>query len=74
MKYHTQVPLAMAQSELTLKVRKPDEPMQKYFAEVLARPEDAAPFHRYVRMGWLADDWGGDVSDRSGSFGEPVGS
>jgi hypothetical protein len=27
-------------------------------------------FHRYVRMGWLAEDWGGDVGDLG--FGEPV--
>ena len=30
-------------------------------------------FHRYVRMGWLAEDWGGDVGDLGGGFGEPVG-
>lgn len=30
-------------------------------------------FHRYVRMGWLPEDWGGDVSDPGGHFGEPAG-
>jgi putative transposase len=30
-------------------------------------------FHRYVRMGWLAEDWGGDVGDPGGGFGEPIG-
>ena len=30
-------------------------------------------FHRYVRMGWLAEDWGGDVGDPGGHFGEPAG-
>src|SRR5882757_2429537 len=27
-------------------------------------------FHRYVERGWLAADWGGDVRDVQGSFGE----
>ncbi len=41
------VPLRFAHRELTLKFRKPDAAMQKYFAEVLAKPEDAEKFHRY---------------------------
>jgi len=31
-------------------------------------------FHRYLRMGWLAEDWGGDGGDLGGGFGEPAGS
>ena len=27
-------------------------------------------FHRYVERGWLAADWGGDMRDIQGSFGE----
>ncbi|MGJ4949227.1 REP-associated tyrosine transposase [Bradyrhizobium sp. HKCCYLS20291] len=27
-------------------------------------------FHRFVERGWLAPDWGGDVKEISGSFGE----
>lgn len=41
------VPLKSARRELTLKFRKPDEAMQKYFAEVLAKPEGAERYHRY---------------------------
>ncbi|MEO8498253.1 MAG: hypothetical protein ABI614_24575, partial [Planctomycetota bacterium] len=33
--------------ELTLKFRKPDEAMQKYFAAVLAKSDDAPKHHRY---------------------------
>ena len=43
------VPLGSARRELTLRVRKPDEKMQKYFAGILAKPDDAEPFHRYER-------------------------
>ena len=28
-------------------------------------------FHRYVRSGWLAEDWGGDMHDVPARFGEP---
>ncbi|MCA9120792.1 MAG: neutral/alkaline non-lysosomal ceramidase N-terminal domain-containing protein [Planctomycetaceae bacterium] len=41
------VPLKSARRELTLKFRKPDEAMQKYMAEVMAKPADAEKFHRY---------------------------
>ncbi|MDA1050407.1 MAG: neutral/alkaline non-lysosomal ceramidase N-terminal domain-containing protein [Planctomycetota bacterium] len=41
------VPLKFAHRELTVKFRKPDAAMQKYFAEVLAKPADAEKFHRY---------------------------
>ncbi|MBI2479146.1 MAG: neutral/alkaline non-lysosomal ceramidase N-terminal domain-containing protein [Planctomycetia bacterium] len=41
------VPLKSARRELTLKFRKPDEAMQKYFAAVLAKPADAEKYHRY---------------------------
>jgi putative transposase len=27
-------------------------------------------FHRYVERGWLVADWGGDIRDIQGSFGE----
>ena len=27
-------------------------------------------FHRYVKRGLLPEDWGGDVRDMNGSFGE----
>jgi putative transposase len=27
-------------------------------------------FHRFVERGWLVPDWGGDVRDMAGSFGE----
>jgi putative transposase len=27
-------------------------------------------FHRYVERGWLVADWGGDMQDIEGSFGE----
>jgi putative transposase len=27
-------------------------------------------FHRFVERGWLVPDWGGDVRDIAGSFGE----
>lgn len=45
--YHDWVPLGIANRELTLKVRKPDETMQAYFKDVLAKPDDAEKFHRY---------------------------
>ncbi len=41
------VPLKSARRELTLKFRKPDEAMQKYFASVLAKPEGAEKYHHY---------------------------
>jgi putative transposase len=28
-------------------------------------------FHRYVRCGWLSDDWGGDLAKVQGRFGGP---
>ncbi|SFI10955.1 hypothetical protein SAMN05421753_105263 [Planctomicrobium piriforme] len=43
--FHDWVPLSAVTRELTLKVRKPDEAMQKYFAEILARTADAPPLH-----------------------------
>ena len=30
-----------------------------------------ASFHRHVREGLLPEDWGGDVSEAIGDFGEP---
>ncbi|MEW4530518.1 neutral/alkaline non-lysosomal ceramidase N-terminal domain-containing protein [Maioricimonas sp. JC845] len=47
--YHDWVPLGSASRDLTLRVRKPDEAMLKYFEEVMAKPEDAPKHHRYER-------------------------
>jgi hypothetical protein len=44
------VPLKSAHRELTLRFRKPDEAMQKYFAELLAKPADPPQNHRYERI------------------------
>ncbi len=49
LKFHDWVPLASARRELTLQVRKPDKSMQEYFAQVLAKPDDAPKHHRYER-------------------------
>lgn len=49
-KFHDWVPLGAASQDLALKIRKPDEPMQKHFAKVMKRPEDQPPLHhRYER-------------------------
>lgn len=48
-KYKTWVPLGAASSQLTLKIRKPDETMQAYFKKVMAQPEGATQHHRYER-------------------------
>jgi neutral ceramidase len=45
--FHDWVELGSASRDLTLKVRKPDEKMRKYFEEVKAKPEDAPKHHRY---------------------------
>ncbi|QDU39274.1 Neutral/alkaline non-lysosomal ceramidase [Maioricimonas rarisocia] len=47
--YHNWVPLGSASRDLTLRVRKPDEAMLEYFAEVMKKPEDAPKHHRYER-------------------------
>ncbi len=49
-KFHNWVPIDAASRELTLKVRKPNAAMQKYFAKILAKPEDAPVHHRYERI------------------------
>jgi hypothetical protein len=49
LEFHDWVPLDSACRELTLKTRKPDEQLQKYFAEVMEQPEDASQHHRYER-------------------------
>ncbi|HSG72858.1 MAG TPA: neutral/alkaline non-lysosomal ceramidase N-terminal domain-containing protein [Planctomycetaceae bacterium] len=46
-KYHDWVPLGAVNRNLTLKVRKPDADMQKYFEGVRAKPADAPKHHRY---------------------------
>jgi hypothetical protein len=47
--FHDWVPLGSARRELTLRVRKPDQQMQQYFAEAMAKPADAEKHHRYER-------------------------
>ncbi|MFG0335832.1 MAG: hypothetical protein ACF8TS_20930 [Maioricimonas sp. JB049] len=47
--YRDWVPLGSASGDLTLRVRKPDEAMLKYFEEIMAKPEDAPRHHRYER-------------------------
>ncbi|MEK6234868.1 MAG: neutral/alkaline non-lysosomal ceramidase N-terminal domain-containing protein [Planctomycetales bacterium] len=49
-KFQSSVTLGTARRELKLKVRKPDEKMQQYFAKILAQPEDAPKHHRYERI------------------------
>ena len=45
--FHDWVPLAMRQTDLTLKVRKPDASLKRYIESLKDRPTDATPFHRY---------------------------
>jgi len=47
--FHDWVELGSVRREIELKFRKPDEQMQKYFAEILAKPDDAPKHHRYER-------------------------
>jgi neutral ceramidase len=44
------VPLAAARRDLVLAVRKPTEEQLAYFGRVLARPEDARPYHVHERI------------------------
>jgi neutral ceramidase len=44
------VPLAAARRELVLKVRKPTEEVLAYVRRVLAKPEDAKPYHIHERV------------------------
>lgn len=44
------VPLAAAQSELNLKVRKPDSKMLDYAQKVLAKPDSETPVHRLEKI------------------------
>lgn len=48
-KFHDWVPLAAAQSDLKLTVRKPTEEQVAYFQKVLAQPEDKVLWHRLER-------------------------
>ncbi len=48
--FHDWVPLGVVQNELTLKVRKPTDGEVAYFRNVLNKPEDAQPYHRYERI------------------------
>ena len=45
-KFHDWVPLDAKLTELTLKVRKPNEEQITYAKEILAKPADAEPYHR----------------------------
>ena len=47
--FHDWVPLGSAKRDLTLKVRKPDQQLQDYFAKVMAKKEDEPKHHRYER-------------------------
>ena len=47
--FHDWVKLAAAQEELTLAVRKPTDEQMAYAREILAKPEDAKPYHRHER-------------------------
>jgi len=38
-----------------------------------ARDWPYSSFHRYVRLGWLPEDWGGDVDENGPGFGERAG-
>jgi hypothetical protein len=44
------VPLAAARRELVLGVRKPTEEQLAYFRQILAKPEDAKPYHVHERI------------------------
>lgn len=48
--YRKWVPLGSARREISLRTRKPDEKMQKYFEQLLAQPEETPAFHRYERQ------------------------
>ncbi len=47
--FHDWMPLGSARRDLTLKVRKPDEQLQQYFAKVTSQSDDAPMHHRYQR-------------------------
>ncbi|QDV27991.1 hypothetical protein [Aureliella helgolandensis] len=47
--YQDWVKLGAQQSELTLKVRKPDAEMKAYLAGVVQRPEEEKPYHRHEK-------------------------
>jgi neutral ceramidase len=49
-KFRNWVPLAAAKRELSLKVRKPNEQQLAYVRAVLAKPEDAKPYHPLERI------------------------
>ena len=59
--YKEWVPLCAAQSELNLKVRKPDPQMLAYAQKVLAKPETETPVHRlektYAERTLQMDKW-----------------
>lgn len=59
--YKEWVPLRAAQSELNLKVRKPDPQMLAYAQKVLAKPETETPVHRlektYAERTLQMDKW-----------------
>ncbi len=48
--FHDWVPLGAMQEERTLAVRKPTEQQIAYARSVLAKPEDAKPYHRHEKV------------------------
>ena len=48
--FHNWVPLGAMQEELTLAVRKPTERQVAYARSVLAKPDDAKPYHRHEKV------------------------
>jgi len=47
--YQDWVELGARQEELTLAVRKPSRKLLEYFEDILAKPEDAEPYHRHEK-------------------------
>ncbi|UCD00103.1 MAG: hypothetical protein JSW66_09520, partial [Phycisphaerales bacterium] len=48
--FHDWVPLGAMKEELTLAVRKPTEQQLAYARNILAKPEDAKPYHRHEEV------------------------
>jgi len=49
-KFHNWVKLGAMQKELTLAVRKPTEEQLAYAREILAKPDDAKPYHKREKV------------------------
>ena len=48
--FQSWVPLGSARSELTLKMRKPDDKMRNYFSRLMKQPEDSPAYHKRDRI------------------------